>query len=562
MVTQQVSKQTMREYQQIALDQISAEWAKGIRSTLCVMPTGVGKGSCIAELCTRNRPERTLVLVHRRELAKQMVARLNQFGIYAEMEMGAFRARRGHNSAVVIVAMVQSLISGSEENWRRMDKFRPAEFSLLIGDEIHHATSRSWLTVIKHFMDGNPALRMVGFTATPDRHDGMALRKVCDSVAVNYEIVHMIEEGWLVDIEQKVCKLESLDFNKVKVTAGDFNGADLDRLLKEKKNLFGISDAIIQTVGNRKTLVFNTSIENAELTAQILNQYKPNCAASISEKTPDSDRKGILTGFSSGDIQFLTNVGIIGEGVDIPAIECVACAAPTMSRSRYAQMVGRGTRPLPGIVDGLPDAQSRINSIKESSKPNVLVLDFTGVNAHRHKLVTAIDILGGATSDEAKDLALRISENESKERNLRETVEAAELRAKAIAEARAARARAQVQGIKAAATVSLHYVDPFDMFRKRAEKWNGYRQYPKLSEKQRKILASRGHDPDSMTFEEAKGTIAAIFGASSKQLAVLSRSGYSTEEINGIARWEASKLIDQLKANGWKRNNASQLAKS
>jgi superfamily II DNA or RNA helicase len=205
-----------------------AEWAKGVRSTLACLPTGTGKGSIIAQLVADNAPGRTLILVHKRELVFQMVKRLELYGVTAEIEMADLRAATGlWGRATCVVATVQTLNSGKDE--KRHQRFNPADFSLLIHDESHHCTAASWKTIIKHFLAKNQNLRACGFTATPDRADGEALRQVCDSVACNIPILEMIEAGWLVDIDQKVVRIESLQFDKCRETAGDLNGADLDR---------------------------------------------------------------------------------------------------------------------------------------------------------------------------------------------------------------------------------------------------------------------------------------------------------------------------------------------
>ena len=57
-------------------------------------------------------------------------------------------------------------------------------------------------------------------------------------------------------------------------------------------------------------------------------------------------------------------------------------------------MIGRGTRPLPGLVDEHDTPDGRLNAILESEKPSVTVLDFVG-NSGRHKLVSSADVLGG-----------------------------------------------------------------------------------------------------------------------------------------------------------------------
>jgi type I site-specific restriction endonuclease len=67
------------------------------------------------------------------------------------------------------------------------------------------------------------------------------------------------------------------------------------------------------------------------------------------------------------------------------------------------QMIGRGTRPLPGVVDGPKTPEARKSAIELSKKQTCTVLDFVG-NSGNHKLVSVVDVLAGADVD-ARDLA-------------------------------------------------------------------------------------------------------------------------------------------------------------
>lgn len=84
------------------------------------------------------------------------------------------------------------------------------------------------------------------------------------------------------------------------------------------------------------------------------------------------------------------------EGFDAPASSMVAMARPTRSLTLYAQMLGRGLRPLPGVVDAFAEGtdEQRREAIAESAKPHCLVLDFEGTGA-QFDLVSPVDLLAG-----------------------------------------------------------------------------------------------------------------------------------------------------------------------
>jgi superfamily II DNA or RNA helicase len=61
--------------------------------------------------------------------------------------------------------------------------------------------------------------------------------------------------------------------------------------------------------------------------------------------------------FRAGRVRYLVNCMIATEGFDAPTADLIVQGRPTLSRALYSQMIGRGTRALPGVVDryGTPD---------------------------------------------------------------------------------------------------------------------------------------------------------------------------------------------------------------
>ena len=143
-----------------------------------------------------------------------------------DIEMGELRAQETiWNQSPVVVSSIQTQCAGRGK-WKRMKKFDPKKFGLIIIDEAHHATSESYRKVIEWYRQ-NPDVRILGVTATPDRADQMALGEVFDTVAYEYGIREGIEHGWLCPIRQRLVNVGSLDFSACRTTAGDLNGADL-----------------------------------------------------------------------------------------------------------------------------------------------------------------------------------------------------------------------------------------------------------------------------------------------------------------------------------------------
>ena len=540
----------LRPYQSAASDAIFAEWQENY-STLVVMPTGGGKTVLFADVIRRVFPKRALVLAHREELIFQARDKIQRVtGLSADVEMGEYRAEGGlFGQARVVVSTIQTQCSGGDGGGR-MAKFDPQRFGVLIIDEAHHATSPTYRRVIDYYRT-NPALKVLGVTATPDRADEEALGQVFQSVAFDYEVLDAIHDGWLVPIEQQMVHVEGLDYSSIRTTADDLNGGDLAAVMEAEKNLQQMASASLTIIGQRRALVFTASVKAAEMTAEIFNRHRAEMAAWVCGKTDRDERRKVLADFAAGKIQVVCNCGVLTEGFDDPGVEVIIMGRPTKSRSLYSQMVGRSTRPLPGVVDGPETADERKAAIAASAKPSCLVVDFVG-NAGKHTLVTSADILGGKVSEEALELAMTRALKAGGPVKMAEALDEAEAELqeqKRLAEA-ARRAR-----LVATARFTTQSVDPFDVLHLDPVKPRGWDNVKQLTEKQRSLLAKQGINPDSLSFSQGKQLISEIFRrwdgklCSFKQAKVLRKYGYGTE----VSFAEASATIDALAKNGWVR---------
>jgi superfamily II DNA or RNA helicase len=204
-----------------------------------------------------------------------------------------------------------------------------------------------------------------------------------------------LDDGWLVPIRPKMVRT-SIDLSSVKAGA-DFDERELDAVMSAIGALIEIAEALCHFAGDRKTLVFCTSVRHAKQLTYMLED-RGKRAAFIDAKTPAWERGCRLADFEEGRVQFLCNVGIATEGFDVPSIECVGLARPTKSRALYAQMVGRGTRPCDSIAHDLNAVSDRHALIAGSEKPDLLLIDFT-YNSGTHDLCGPADVLAGSCDD-------------------------------------------------------------------------------------------------------------------------------------------------------------------
>lgn len=541
----------LREYQSNAADGIMTEFDSN-NSTLAVMPTGTGKTILFAEIIRRFQPGRAMVLAHREELIFQAVDKIQRStGLACAIEMAARTVESDlfKPNCPVVVSSIQTQIAGG--NGGRMTKFDPMEFALVIVDESHHACAGSYLKVLEYYQR-NPKLKLLGVTATPDRADEIALGEVFESVAFDYEILDAINDGYLVPIHQRMVKVESIDLANARTTAGDFNGKDLAAIMEAERPMQEVAAATVDIIGDRRTLIFTASVAQAEKLAEILNRHRSGMAEWVCGETDKENRRDILTDFSSGKTQVVCNCGVLTEGYDNPAVEVVVMARPTKSRSLYAQMIGRGTRTLPGVIDqDGQDADARKAAIAESAKPWVVVVDFVG-NSGRHKLITSADILGGKSREEVVERARSKAARADGDVDMAEMLTQAEMELKQEEERRRA-------AVTAKARYTATVVDPFEVLAIPHHVQRGWDIGRKLSPRQIEVAQKFGVPIDGLEYHEQRQLLDECFRriklglCSFKQMRTLRKFGFDPKAMSFT---EAGQRITELARNGWTRKES------
>lgn len=446
----------LRPYQQHTVTSIRDQ-LRSNNSTLAVLATGLGKTVVFSHLA-HQWPGRCLVLAHREELVQQAAQKITAItGSAPGIEMADARVDESgfYTPSRIVVGSVQTLCKP-----RRQERFRRDSFHLLIIDEAHHAVASSYRSVMEYFAPQGHPLKVLGVTATPQRSDQLAMGQVFQSVAYDYGIEPAVSDGWLVPVRQQAIKVEGLDFSHVRTTAGDLNEGDLNRILSEERHLHSIVAPTVEIAGDLPTLVFCVSVQHAHLVAELINRYKPRSAIALSGSTSKDDRRRWIAQFREGNVQFLCNCALFLEGFDAPTTSMIVMARPTKSLPLYTQVIGRGTRPLPGVIDsphlqtGTPE--ERRAAILASSKPGMLVLDFVG-NSGKHKIVQASDVLGGKYGEEVRQYARKTAEEEGGAAGIEERLDRADAEVSLISEEQERRRK-----IQARAQFTTNEVSPFD----------------------------------------------------------------------------------------------------
>lgn len=514
----------LRPYQQEARESIQAEWSKGNKRTLLVLPTGTGKTIVFSKVIEDRvrKGERVLVLAHRGELLDQASDKLEKStGLKTAIEkadqtaIGSFLR--------VVVGSVQTLYSE-----KRLSKFPPNYFDTIVVDEAHHCISNGYQKVLHHFEESN----VLGVTATPDRGDMRNLGSYFESLAYEYSLPQAIKEGYLSPIKALTIPLK-LDLSAVKQQAGDFSTKDLGTALDPY--LYQIADEMAKHCKNRKSVVFLPLVKTSKKFRDILND-RGFSAAEVNGES--KDRAEILEDFEKDKYNVLCNSMLLTEGWDCPSVDCIVVLRPTKVRSLYSQMVGRGTR----LFDG---------------KEELLLLDFLW-HTERHELCHPAHLIA-----ENEDVAKKMTENieEAGEDGIALDLEAAE--EQAAKDVVSEREEALAKQLAEMRKRKRKLVDPlqFEMSIQ-AEDLSSYVpsfgwEMAPPTDKQIQTLEKLGIMPDEI---DNAGKAAKMLD----RLAKRREEGLATPkqirrlEIYGfqkVGTWSfenASKMISRIAANGWR----------
>ena len=328
-----------RPYQQECLDAIHA---KPPGRYLVQMATGLGKTAVFTHI----EHDRMLILSHREELVRQP---LKWFDCTTGIEQGKYRS---NHMEKVVSACVPSIV-------RRLRNYDPEEFDLVIVDECHHAGANSYKKVLNHFKPE----KCIGFTATPNRSDGVRLNDVFSEIIFQRDLEWAIRNNWLCGIHCLRVEI-GYDLSAVSVRNGDYAPGELDEAMD------GTADAIAEAYRDHAkgaTIIFAVSVHQCEEIAARI----PGAVVVTGET---KNRQDIIDRFTRREIPCIVNCMVFTEGTDIPLIETVIIARPTTSEPLYTQMVGRGLR-------------------KHPEKDKLTLIDCVGI-AGRLNLCTAPSLLG------------------------------------------------------------------------------------------------------------------------------------------------------------------------
>jgi DNA repair protein RadD len=307
----------LRPYQDRAMDRVRAQIKSGKRRVCLTLPTGAGKTRVASEMIRRTteRGRPSLFLAHRAELIDQAAAALRAQGVHCGV-LAACSDEAPDPSAPCQVASMDTLIARN---------LRPRA-DLVIPDECHHCVAATYLALVSSYAEAV----IVGLTATPERGDGRGLGEIFDALVVGATVQELTELGVLVPL----------------------------RVLRPKAPLRPgtiaqpVAEAYLQHAKGALAIVFSPTVALAEEHAAEL------CAAGVVARCvhgemPIAERGLYVEAFRRGEIRVLTNVQVLTEGFDAPAVGCVILARSCSTAGGLDQIVGRAVRAATGKTEAL-----------------------------------------------------------------------------------------------------------------------------------------------------------------------------------------------------------------
>ena len=374
-----------RYYQEAAIKAVCDAFdTKNRRKALLVMATGSGKTRTVIELChvllERGWVKNILFLADRNSLVTQ--AKRSFVNLLPDLSVTNLCEEKDNYTAHCVFSTYQTMYNVIDTVHDDEGKlFTSGHFDLVICDEAHRSIYNKYRDIFNYF-----DAPLVGLTATPkneiekNTYDVFELEKDVPTYA--YELAQAVKDGYLVDfvsvettlkfIEQGIVyeDLSEEDKEIYENTFEDENGELPESISSSALNEWIFNEDTIKQVlnilmtnglkvdyGNKigKTIIFAKNHTHAEKILQIFNReypHLPNFAKVIDNYMTYA--QSAIDEFSDPKKmpQIAISVDMLDTGVDVPEVLNLVFFKKVMSKAKFWQMIGRGTRLCPSLLDG------------------------------------------------------------------------------------------------------------------------------------------------------------------------------------------------------------------
>jgi type I restriction enzyme R subunit len=374
-----------RHYQQRAVRKVAESFEGKQRRALLVMATGSGKTRTVialADLMIRaNWAKRILFLADRRALVSQATnAFKSLLSDSAPVNLVTDPDSEGRVYLSTYPTMMGLINSGGSggSGGGGLRRFGPGYFDLIIVDEAHRSVYQKYGAIFSYF----DAL-LVGLTATPKDeidHNTYGLFNLEDGIPTDsYDLTDAIAEGYLVppvgrSIATKfvregihydeLSEAEKEAWDLLEWVDGDIpNEVDASALNSWLFNKDTV-DTVLETLmvegrrvagGDRlaKTIIFAKNTKHANFIAERFDANYPEFAGSFARVITHQivDNESLIEAFSRphASPHIAISVDMLDTGIDVPDVANLVFFKPVHSKTKYWQMVGRGTRLRPDL---------------------------------------------------------------------------------------------------------------------------------------------------------------------------------------------------------------------
>lgn len=374
-----------RYYQESAIKAVCDAFdTKNRRKALLVMATGSGKTRTVIALCKvlleHGWVKNILFLADRTSLVTQ--AKRSFVNLLPDLSVTNLCEEKDNFAAHCVFSTYQTMYNCIDEVKDDEGKlFTSGHFDLLICDEAHRSIYNKYKDIFNYF-----DAPLVGLTATPkdeiDKNTYEIFELENGVPTYGYELSQAVKDGYLVDYMSVESKLKFIEQG---ITYADLT----DEEKEEYENLFEDEDgelperinssALNEWIFNRdtirqvlnvlmkdgikieygeklgKTIIFAKNHRHAEKILEVFNSEYPHLngfAKVIDNKI--NYAQSLIDEFSDPKKlpQIAISVDMLDTGIDVPEVLNLVFFKKVMSKAKFWQMIGRGTRLCPGLLDG------------------------------------------------------------------------------------------------------------------------------------------------------------------------------------------------------------------
>lgn len=344
---------TLRPYQQDAHDAIIS-WVKKNTAPCCIeAATGAGKSHIIAAVAETiheiSRGKHVLCLAPSAELVKQNAEKFVATG----SKCSIFSATAGEKS------LRHPVVFGTPGTVKNAIKRFGSEFAAVVIDEAHGITP-TVQSIISKMREANPALRVIGLSATPYRMgtgyifgfwpDGKPVMETqtkdpyFEACVYRIQAYTLIEQGFLTRPTIGKPGVDGYETLDMKLNArGQFDSVAIDRVYhgQGRKTAAIMADVVIQAAFLRGVMIFAATVKHAK---ECMESLPTELSAMVTGDTDKKERERIIRDFKAGRIKYLVNVSVLTTGFDAAHVELIAILRATESVGLLQQIIGRGLR--------------------------------------------------------------------------------------------------------------------------------------------------------------------------------------------------------------------------